>query len=66
MVSVRHQLQGETNSTTELVASEFGSERVVYGLTQLIDVASGTETSAPRWYESSRIGKRLENTPSGA
>ena len=35
-ISVRHQLQGETNSTTELVASEFGSERVVYGPTQLI------------------------------
>lgn len=36
MVSVRHQLQGETNSTTELVAPGFGSERVVYGPAQLI------------------------------
>ncbi|RBY90011.1 site-specific integrase [Blastococcus sp. TF02A-26] len=29
-ISVRHQLQGETNSSTELVAPKFGSERVVY------------------------------------
>ena len=28
-ISVRHQLQGETSATTELVAPKFGSERVV-------------------------------------
>jgi integrase len=35
-ISVRHQLQGETNSTTELVAPKFGSERVVYAPAELI------------------------------
>ncbi len=35
-ISVRHQLQGETNSTTELVAPKFGSERVVYVPAELI------------------------------
>jgi integrase len=39
-ISVRHQLQGETNSTTELVAPKFGSERVVYAPAELIDLLS--------------------------
>jgi integrase len=35
-ISVRQQLQGETNATTELVAPKFGSERVVYAPAELI------------------------------
>ena len=35
-ISVRHQLQGETNSTTELVAPKFRSERVVHAPAELI------------------------------
>ena len=36
IISVRHQLQGETNATTELVAPKFGSERVVYAPAELV------------------------------
>jgi integrase len=35
-ISVCHQLQGETNATTELVAPKFGSERVVYAPAELV------------------------------
>ena len=37
-ISVRHQLQGETNWTTALVAPKFGSERVVYVPADLVDL----------------------------
>ncbi|MGR6966115.1 hypothetical protein ACU610_16780 [Geodermatophilus sp. URMC 61] len=37
-VSARHQLQGGTNPTTELGATQFGSERVVYAPAELIAV----------------------------
>jgi integrase len=35
-ISVRHQLQGASNDSTELVAPKFGSERVVYVPAQLV------------------------------
>jgi integrase len=35
-ISIRHQMQGETNAMAELVAPKFGSERVVYAPAELI------------------------------
>ncbi|WP_164702610.1 site-specific integrase [Modestobacter sp. KNN46-3] len=39
-ISVRHQVQGESNATAELVAPKFGSERVVYVPAELIELLS--------------------------
>lgn len=41
-ISVRHQVQGETNATAELVAPKFGSERVVYVPAELVGLLSST------------------------
>jgi integrase len=40
-ISVRHQLQGETNATTQLVPPKFGSERVVYAPAELVALLAG-------------------------
>jgi integrase len=46
-ISVRHQVQGETNATVELVAPKFGSERVVYVPAELIELLSERRAAQP-------------------
>ena len=66
-LSVRHQLQGETSTTMELVAPKFGSERVVYVPAELVTLFSEhvARTGGPGGWMFSRDGVPLNRNSAG-
>jgi integrase len=66
-LSVRHQLQGETSTSMELVPPKFGSERVVYIPAELVTLFSEhvARTGGPGGWMFSRDGVPLNRNSAG-
>jgi integrase len=66
-LSVRHQLQGETSTSMELVPPKFGSERVVYIPAELVTLFSEhvARTRGPAGWMFSRDGVPLNRNSAG-